>query len=88
MSDTGPVSLSQNSSINKTWSNNYAKPWTGTFQLLSASGSPVNLTASLDGTITLSAEGATSTVGTTCPERDGGCNHRGLRDGGSAVRPD
>jgi len=67
VSDTGSISLSQNSSINKTWSNNFAKPWTGTFQLLNSSGSPVNLTASLDANITLSAEGATSTVGTTCP---------------------
>ncbi len=66
VSDTGPVSLASNSATT-TSSNNYAKPWIGTFQLLSSSGQPVPLTATLDGNITLSAEGATSTVGTTCP---------------------
>ncbi len=32
VSDTGPVSLGANSSVN-TASNNYAKPWIGSFQL-------------------------------------------------------
>ncbi|MGB7652909.1 MAG: hypothetical protein WBL51_06520 [Acidimicrobiales bacterium] len=67
VSDTGPVSLASNSG-DKLSSNNYAKPWVGSFQLLSDAGQPVDLTSSLDGTITLSAEGATSTVGgTACP---------------------
>ncbi len=61
VSDTGPVSLGSNSSVT-TASNNYAKPWIGTFQLLNDSGTPVDLTAPLDGNITLSAEGATSTA--------------------------
>jgi hypothetical protein len=65
VSDTGPVSLASNSSVT-TSSNNYAKPWVGSFQLLSDTGQPVDLTSSLDGTISLSAEGATSTVGTSC----------------------
>ncbi len=64
VSDTGPVSLASNSSVG-TSSNNYAKPWIGSFQLLSDTGQPVALTATLDGNITLSAEGATSTVATT-----------------------
>ncbi len=67
MSDTGPVSLSANASVT-TASNNYAKPWIGSFQLLNDSGQPVTLPAGFNGTITLSAEGATSTVGSaTCP---------------------
>ncbi|MCU1363204.1 MAG: hypothetical protein JWM55_1032 [Acidimicrobiaceae bacterium] len=65
VSDTGPVSLTSNSSV-ATSSNNYAKPWIGTFQLLNDAGRPVALSATLDANITLSAEGATSTVGTTC----------------------
>ena len=39
VSDTGPVSLGSNSSVT-TASNNYAKPWIGTFQLLSDTGRP------------------------------------------------
>jgi hypothetical protein len=67
VSDTGPVSLSANSSVT-TASNNYAKPWIGSFQLLNDAGQPVTLAAGFNGTITLSAEGATSTVGSgTCP---------------------
>ena len=42
VSDTGPVSLSANASTT-TASNNYAKPWTGTFQLLNDTGQPVIL---------------------------------------------
>ena len=67
VSDTGPVSLGANASTT-TASNNYAKPWTGTFQLLNDSGQPVTLPNGYDGNVTLGAEGATSTVGTsTCP---------------------
>ena len=67
VSDTGPVSLSGNASANSA-SNNYAKPWTGTYQLLNDSGQPVTLPAGFDGNVTLSAEGATSTVGSgSCP---------------------
>jgi len=67
VSDTGPYALSANAT-NSTASNNYAKPWTGTFQLLNDSGQPVTLPKGFDGNVTLSAEGGTSTVGTTtCP---------------------
>jgi hypothetical protein len=67
VSDTGPVSLASNAS-NTSASNNYGKPWTGTFQLLNDSGQPVVLPNGFDGNVTLSAEGATSTVGSsTCP---------------------
>ena len=56
----------QNASVT-TASNNYAKPWIGTFQLLNDQGLPVTLTTGFNGTITLGAEGATSTVGSsTC----------------------
>jgi hypothetical protein len=64
VSDTGPVSLSSNAS-NNTASNNYAKPWVGSFQLLNDSGQPVTLANGFTGNITLGAEGATSTVGTS-----------------------
>jgi hypothetical protein len=64
VSDTGPVSLASNASVT-TASNNYAKPWMGSFQLLNDSGQPVTLLAGLTGNITLSAEGATSTVGSS-----------------------
>jgi hypothetical protein len=67
VSDTGPVSLGSNSSVTSA-SNNYAKPWMGSFQLLNDSGQPVTLSAGFVGNVTLSAEGAASTVGTTsCP---------------------
>jgi hypothetical protein len=67
VSDTGPYALSANASTT-TASNNYAKPWIGTFQLLNDSGQPVTLPKGYDGNVTLSAEGGTSTVGTTsCP---------------------
>ena len=67
VSDTGPISLGSNASVT-TASNNYAKPWIGTFQLLNDGGQPVSLPAGYDGNVTLSAEGATSTVGgATCP---------------------
>jgi hypothetical protein len=67
VSNTGPVSLPSNASVT-TAANNYAKPWTGTFQLLNDSGQPVTLPKGFNGNLTLSAEGATSTVGsTTCP---------------------
>lgn len=67
VSDTGPVSLASNASITSA-SNNYAKPWIGSFQLLNDSGQPVTLAAGFVGNVTLGAEGATSTVGTAnCP---------------------
>ena len=67
VSDTGPISLANNASTT-TASNNYAKPWLGSFQLLNDSGQPVALTAGFVGNITLGAEGAVSTVGTSgCP---------------------
>ena len=67
VSDTGPVALSSNASTT-TASNNYAKPWLGSFQLLNDSGQPVTLTSGFIGNITLGAEGAVSTVGTAgCP---------------------
>jgi hypothetical protein len=67
VSDTGPYAV-PNSASNTTASNNYAKPWIGTFQLLNDSGQPVTLTNGFNGSITLSAEGATTSVGTsTCP---------------------
>ena len=67
VSDIGPLDLTANASTT-TASNNYAKPWIGTFQLLNDSGQPVSLPNGYDGTVTLGAEGATSTVGTgTCP---------------------
>ena len=69
VSDTGPIALSGNASTT-TASNNYAKPWIGTFQLLNDSGQPVTLPSGYNGNVTLSAEGATSTVGThDLPER-------------------
>ena len=56
-----------------TASNNYAKPWIGTFQLLNDSGQPVTLPNGFNGNVTLSAEGATSTVGSVdLPERQRG----------------
>jgi hypothetical protein len=64
VSDIGPLALA-NSASNSTASNNFAKPWLGTFQLLNDSGQPVTLPAGFDGNVTLSAEGATSTVGGT-----------------------
>ena len=72
-----------------TASNNYAKPWIGTFQLLNDSGQPVTLPNGFDGNVTLSAEGATSTVGTsTLPSGDEAATTAGLRDRRPAVRPD
>ena len=63
----GRIALSSSAS-NTTASNNYAKPWIGTFQLLNDSGQPVTLPNGFNGNVTLSAEGATSTVGSTsCP---------------------
>ena len=70
VSDAGPIALSGNASTT-TASNNYAKPWIGTFQLLNDSGQPVTLPGGYNGNVTLSAKGATSTVGTTtCPSGD------------------
>jgi hypothetical protein len=67
VSDTGPYSVQSNAS-NTTASNNFAKPWLGTFQLLNDSGQPVSLPSGFNGNVTLSAEGATTTVGgTNCP---------------------
>ncbi len=70
VSDTGPVALGSNASVT-TASNNDAKPWIGTFQLLNDGGQPVTLPNGFDGNVTLGAEGATSTVGSaTCPSGD------------------
>ena len=67
VSDTGPVSLTQNASTTGA-SNNYAKPWVGTFQLVNDAGQPVTLASGFVGNLTLGAEGATSSVGTSaCP---------------------
>ena len=88
VSDTGPIALSGNASTT-TASNNFAKPWIGTFQLLNDSGQPVTLPTGFNGNVTLSAEGATSTVGTRHAARAerGGDDER-LRHGRPAVRPD
>ncbi len=65
--DTGPIALAANASTT-TASNNYAKPWIGTYQLLNDSGQPVTIAGGYNGNVTLGAEGATSTVGTSsCP---------------------
>ena len=70
VSDIGPLALSGNAS-NTSASNNFAKPWIGTFQLLNDSGQPVVLPAGFNGNVTLSAEGSTSTAGTSsCPSGD------------------
>jgi hypothetical protein len=67
VSDTGPVSLGSNSSVTSA-SNNFAKPWMGSFQLLNDAGQPVTLASGFVGNVTLSAEGSVSTLGTsTCP---------------------
>ena len=88
VSDTGPIALSANASTT-TASNNYAKPWIGTFQLLNDSGQPVTLPNGFNGNVTLSAEGATSTVGsTTLPERQRGGDDQRVRHRRPALRPD
>ncbi len=56
VSDTGPVALSGNASTT-TASNNYAKPWIGTFQLLNDSGQPVTMPSGFDGNVTLERRG-------------------------------
>jgi hypothetical protein len=67
VSDTGPIPLASNASTT-TASNNFAKPWIGTFQLLNSSGQPVTLANGYNGNVTLSGEQQTSSVGTaTCP---------------------
>ena len=77
VSDTGPIALSGNASTT-TASNNYAKPWIGTFRLLNDSGQPVTLPNGYNGNVTLGAEGATSTVGTsTCLSGDEGATSSG-----------
>ena len=87
VSDTGPIALSGNASTT-TASNNYAKPWIGTFQLLNDSGQPVTLPNGFDGNVTLGAEGATSTVGSEqLPERQRGGHDQRLRHGRPALRP-
>ncbi len=63
VSDTGPVTLLSNASSTGA-SNNFAKPWIGTFQLLNDGGQPVTLPNGYDGNVTLSAEAGTSTLGT------------------------
>jgi hypothetical protein len=80
VSNTGPVFLSSNASTSSGpagANNNFAKPWTGSFTLVNDSGQPVTpsmteTNASPGGSgssdITLSAEGANSTTGTSaCP---------------------
>jgi hypothetical protein len=80
VTNTGPLDLPANASTSSGATgaeNNFAKPWTGTFQLLDDSGNPVLPTSTLTNAtpggsgandITLSAEGATSTLGTvSCP---------------------
>jgi hypothetical protein len=62
VSDTGPTSVLSNAS-NTSASNNFAKPWIGTFQLLNASGQQVPLPSGYSGNVKLSAEGATSSPG-------------------------
>ncbi|HWE57346.1 MAG TPA: hypothetical protein VG435_17700 [Acidimicrobiales bacterium] len=76
VTNNGPLYLSGNTNTNGA-SNNFAKPWTGTFQLVNDQGNPVLPTASATNAdptgsgasnITLSAEGGTSNLGTTnCP---------------------
>ena len=67
VSDTGPYAEPSNAGVT-TASNNYGKPWIGTFQLLNDAGQPVTLPNGYNGNVTLSAEGATSTVGSAgCP---------------------
>jgi hypothetical protein len=61
VSNTGPLPLPDNASTS-TSANNFAKPWTGTFQLVDDNGNPVVLASGYNGNVTLSAEGATSTV--------------------------
>ena len=88
VSDVGPIALSSNASIT-TASNNYAKPWIGTFQLLNDSGQPVTLPGGFNGNVTLSAEGATSIGGDQrLPQRRRGGDDRGVRHRRPAVRPD
>ncbi len=80
VTNTGPVSLAANASTSSGTAganNNFAKPWSGSFQLVNDSGQSVSPTmtatnASPGGSgasnIALSAEGATSTTGTSaCP---------------------
>jgi hypothetical protein len=80
VTNTGPLDLQANASNSSGAAgaeNNFAKPWTGTFQLVDDSGNPgrptateTNATPGGSGAseITLSAEGATSTLGTaSCP---------------------
>ncbi len=76
VTNTGPLDLQANASPSSGAAgaeNNFAKPWTGTFQLVDDSGNPIlptatetNATPGGSGAsdITLSAEGATSTLGT------------------------
>jgi hypothetical protein len=67
VSDTGPYNVTANAS-NTGASNNYAKPWIGTFQLLNDVGQPVSMPNGFNGNVTLGAEGATSSVGgQACP---------------------
>ena len=80
VTNTGPLPLAANSSTSSGVAgaeNNFAKPWTGSFQLVDDGGNPVlptaaetNATPGGSGAsdITLSAEGATSTLGAvSCP---------------------
>ena len=66
VSDTGPYSLSGNTSASGA-SNNFAKPWIGTFQLVNDSGQPVTLPNGYNGNVTLSGEAGSSTIsGASC----------------------
>ncbi|MGH9126635.1 MAG: alkaline phosphatase family protein, partial [Acidimicrobiales bacterium] len=80
VTNRGPLPLFANASTSSGSAganNNFAKPWTGSFQLVDDAGHPVTPTATEtnaspggSGTseVTLSAEGATSTTGTAaCP---------------------
>jgi Phosphoesterase family len=66
VSDTGPYTLTQNASVNGA-SNNFAKPWIGTFQLVDDSGQPVTLANGFSGNMTLSAEGVSTIGSANCP---------------------
>ena len=88
VSDTGPDRPRLNASTT-TASNNYAKPWIGTFQLLNDSGQPVTLPTGFNGNVTLGAEGATSTVGHhDCPSGERGGDDQRVRHRRPALRPD
>lgn len=77
VTNTGPLTLSSNASTNSGTAganNNFAKPWTGSFQLVDDHGNPVTPQATANNAspggsgaanITLSGEGPTATATTT-----------------------